>query len=175
MEPLPLEDVIRMLGLKPLTGEGGLWCQTYLSGETLPGGTLPRRATDRPVASAIHFLLTPAAFSRMHRLVTDEIWYYHMGAPVELLLLYPDGTCAVPVLGCGLAAGERPQITVPRGTWMGACLRGDGPYSLLSTSMAPAYADSDFEAGTWDRLRPLLSRPDLEPLLRRLTGEPRYS
>lgn len=170
----PLDDVIRTLNLEPLTGEGGLWCQTYQSDEALKGGTLPRRNTDRPVASAIHFLLTPTTFSCMHRLVTDEIWYYHMGAATELLLLCPDGTCTVQVLGCDLAAGERPQITVPRDTWMGACLKGEGPYSLLSTSMAPAYMASDFEAGTYEQLRPLLIDPALEPMLRRLTGAPRY-
>lgn len=174
MELLPLNEVVRLLDLQPLTGEGGLWCQTYLSGERWPGDDLPGRAGDRPAGSAIHFLLTPTACSRMHRLPTDEVWYHHLGGPVKLLLLGPDGTCAVRLLGGDLAAGERPQLTVPRGTWMGACLEGEGPYSLLSTSMAPAYLDSDFEAGDYRLLRPLLTDPALEPLLRRLTGEPRY-
>lgn len=174
MELTPLEDVIRILDLKPLVGEGGLWSQPYESDEFLAAGTLKGRDTDRPVCSTIHFLLTPGTFSCMHRLVTDEIWYYHMGAPVELLLLYPDGTAAVRVLGCGLAHGERPQLTIPRGTWMGARLKGEGPYSLMSTSMAPAYVASDFEAGSYEDLLPLLTDPAQEPLLRHLTGEPRY-
>ncbi len=169
-----LQEVIETLNLKPLVGEGGLWSQPYCSDETLPGGTLAGRDTDRPVGSTIHFLLTESTFSCMHRLVTDEIWYYHLGAPVELLLLSPDGSCAVRRLGCDLSAGERPQITVPRGTWMGAHLAQRGEYSLMSTSMAPAYVGSDFEAGSFEALRPLLNDAKLEPLLKLLTGEPRY-
>lgn len=175
MKKPTLEELVDALGLKPLVGEGGLWSQPYLSDETLPAGLLPGRDTDRPVGSTIHFLLTPTTFSCMHRLVTDEIWYYHLGSAAELLLLYPDGACAVRHLGCDIGAGERPQLTIPRGTWMGAHLKDPAEaYSLMSTSMAPAYVASDFEAGSFARLRPLLTDPALEPLLRLLTGAPRY-
>ena len=174
MKPLPLEDVIRLLDLKPLVGEGGLWKQTYISPETLSVDALPGRTTSRPMGSAIHFLLTPQTFSCMHRLQSDEIWYFHMGASVEMLLLYPDGTASVEVLGHNLASGQRLQVTVPRGTWMGAQLHEEGEYGLLSTSMAPGYADCEFEAAGYEELRPMLTDPAQEPILRRLTGEPRY-
>lgn len=169
-----LEDVIRMLELKPLVGEGGLWKQTYLSGETLSASVLPGRTTDRPMGSAIHFLLTPETFSCMHRLQSDEIWYFHMGASVEMLLIHPDGAAAVEVLGHDLLSGQRLQLTIPRGTWMGAQLHEAGEYALLSTSMAPGYADCEFEAGCYDALKPLLRDPSQDAMLRRLTGEPRY-
>jgi len=171
---LPLKDVIRLLDLKPLVGEGGLWKQTYLSDETLPASVLPGRTTDRLTGSAIHFLLTPETFSCMHRLESDEIWYFHMGASVEMLLLYPDGTAAIEVLGHDLLSGQRLQLTVPKGTWMGAQLHEKGEYGLLSTSMAPGYADCEFEAASFDALLPLLTDPAQESMLRRLTGEPRY-
>jgi hypothetical protein len=174
MELLPLNDVIRILDLQPLVGEGGLWSQPYSSDETLPAAVIKGREGDHPLASTIYFLLTPTTFSSMHRLTSDEIWYYHMGAPVELLLIYPDGSCTVAVLGCDLLHGERPQLTVPRGTWMGARIRGDQPYGLLSTSMAPAYLQIDFESGSYEQLLPLLTDPALEPMLRHLTQPPRY-
>ena len=174
MKLLPLKEVIRLLDLKPLVGEGGLWKQTYLSDETLPVSVLPGRTTDRLTGSAIHFLLTPETFSCMHRLESDEIWYFHMGASVEMLLLYPDGTAKVEVLGHDLMAGQKLQLTVPRGTWMGAQLHEAGEYGLLSTSMAPGYADCEFEAAGYDQLRPLLSDDAQEKMLRRLCGEPRY-
>lgn len=174
MKLLPLQEVVRLLDLHPLVGEGGLWKQTYISPEALRADVLPGRSTDRPMGSAIHFLLTPDTFSCMHRLESDEIWYFHMGVPVDMLLLYPDGTAAVHVLGHDLAAGQRLQVTVPRGTWMGAQLHEAGEYALLSTSMAPGYADCEFEAGSFEALLPLLTNPAQEPLLRRLTGEPRY-
>lgn len=174
MNLLPLEEVVRLLDLKPLVGEGGLWKQTYISPETLSSDVLPGRSTDRPMGSAIHFLLMPETFSCMHKLESDEIWYFHMGAPVEMLLLYPDGSACIRVLGHDLAAGQRLQVTVPHGTWMGAQLHAPGPYALLSTSMAPGYADCEFVPGTFEALLPLLTAPEQEPVLRRLTGEPRY-
>jgi len=174
MNLLPIEEVVRILDLKPLVGEGGLWKQTYLSPETLPVEVLPGRTTDRLTGSAIHFLLTPETFSCMHRLQSDEIWYFHMGASVEMLLIHPDGAVVVEVLGHDLAKGQRLQVTVPKGTWMGAQLHEKGEYALMSTSMAPGYADCEFEAGSFEALLPLLTDPAQEPILRRLTGEPRY-
>ena len=81
---------------------------------------------------------------------------------------------AVLVLGHDLANGQRLQVTVPRGAWMGAQLHAPGAYGLLSTSMAPGYADCEFEAGSYDELLPLLTDPTQETKLRRLTGAPRY-
>ena len=170
---IPLETVIRTLDLKPLVGEGGLWSQPYVSDETLMAGTLEGRPTDRPVASTIHYLLTPASFSCMHLLVSDEVWYHHAGPAAEMLLVYPDGHSEVRLLGQDLTAGERPQISVPRGVWQGCRMASDGPYTLMSTSMAPAYQDTDFTAGTYEALAPLTEAGHLE-LLRHLTAEPVY-
>ena len=174
MNLLPLEDVVRLLNLQPLVGEGGLWRQTFISPEMLDVSVLPGRSTSRPMGSAIHFLLTPQTFSCMHRLESDEIWYFHMGASVEMLLLYPDGTASVEVLGHDLANGQKLQVVVPKGTWMGAQLHENGEYGLLSTSMAPGYADCEFEPGSFDQLLPLVADEQQEKMLRRLTGEPRY-
>lgn len=168
------EEVIRLLGLEPLTGEGGMWAQPYSSDETLPAGTLEGRPTDRPVCSTIYYLLAPGTFSCMHRLVTDEIWYYHLGPAAEMLLIYPCGKVEIKRLGPDLAAGERPQITVPRGTWQGARMGGEGEYTLMSTSMAPGYMDTDFTAGTCEELLPLATGDYERELLEYLTQKPRY-
>lgn len=175
MKEPTLHELIELLHLTPLVGEGGLWSQPYRSDEMLPAGTLTGRDTARAICSTIYFLLTPTTFSCMHRLKSDEIWYYHCGAAAELLLLHPDGRCELRRLGCDLAAGERPQITVPRGTWMGAHLAEDKPYCLMSTSGAPAYEDSDFEAGSYEALAEHITDPALLPLLRKLTGAPQYT
>ena len=170
---IPLEEVIRILDLRPLIGEGGMWSQPYISDETLPARTLEGRPSERPVCSTIHFLITPESFSCMHRLVTDEIWYHHAGPAAKMLLIGPDGKSMVKMLGQDLLNGEMPQITVPRGTWQGCVMAGEGPYTLMSTSMAPAYQDSDFEAGTYEELE-ASTLPEHQELLRRLTSEPVY-
>lgn len=176
-EQTPLKDVIRILNLKPLTGEGGLWAQAHLSDEAVPAGQFKGRSTERPLYGTIFYLLTPDSFSCMHRLSTDEVWYHHSGPSAKLLLVHPDGRSETRLLGSELLHGELPQITVPRGTWQG-CLMAEpeggfepGAYTLMSTSMAPAYRDTDFETADFDRLRDTVSDEELE-LLRVLTGEP---
>ncbi len=210
---LPLEDLIRELNLEPLIGEGGFWAQGYVSDEVVMAGQYEGRPTERPLYGTIYFVLTPNCFSCMHCLPTDEVWYHHQGPAVKLLLISPTGygtntarhwKCEVKVLGQDIARGERPQIMVPRGTWQGAIMcdleGGDrnipsDAYTLMSTSMAPAYQLSDFETASYDELAALITNritnrsndspisadtgsestsQELLELLRQLTGEPLY-
>ena len=182
-QQIPLEDVIKILGLEPLVGEGGLWSQGVVSDETLVAGAATGRDTDRPLYGTIYYLLTPDTFSCMHRLITDEVWYHHSGPAAQLLLVYPDGRAEVKLLGGDLLNGEQPQIMVPRGVWQGCRMAplpatGEDPstdssptggiYTLMSTSMAPAYQQSDFEAATFEELQDLVPAGYHE-LLRQLT------
>ena len=59
----------------------------------------------------------------MHRLPTDELWHFYLGDPIELLLLYSDGSDELVILGQDVLAGQRIQTVVPAGTYMGARLR----------------------------------------------------
>ena len=172
-EMISAGDVIRILDLKPLTGEGGMWAQGFVSDETVPAGAFDGRDTDRPLYGTIYYLLTPGSFSCMHKLVTDEVWYHHSGPAAKLLLLYPAGSSEIKLLGQDLLNGELPQLCVKRGTWQGCIMNEDGPYTLMSTSMAPAYQDSDFAAASYDELKEYVSAENQE-LLRKLTAEPVY-
>ena len=75
----------------------------------------------KPLCSAIVALLVDDlnVFSDMHRLPTDELWHFYLGDPIELLLLSPDGSDELVVLGHDVLAGQRVQTVVPAGTWMG--------------------------------------------------------
>ena len=105
-----IESIIEKLKLVPLTGEGGMYRYLY-AGE--------KDAAGRESYSSIYYLLTEHSFSHMHRLKTDEIYHYYMGDGLELLLLYPDGTSEIKVLGTRLSDGEVPQFRVPAGVWQG--------------------------------------------------------
>ena len=173
-----LEDVIEILELEPLPFEGGLWKKSCYSDITMPDGTLGY-PNDRPLYGAIYYLLTPESFSKMHRLLQDEIWYHHQGPAVRLLLVYPDGKSEVKILGQDLKNGERPQIRVPRGTWQGAAMvptkpqdpEDETPFTLMSTSMAPEYLATDYSEATFDDLKDFVDPKDLD-LLRFVTGDP---
>ena len=127
---LTAAEIIELLGLSPLPVEGGYFRVTHSS--------------DR--SSAIYFLMTPGEFSAMHRLVHPELWHWYAGAPATMLLLDPDGGVREPVLGVDLAAGQRPQVMVDPGVFMGASTSGH--WTLVGTTMAPPFTEVGLEFPT---------------------------
>jgi predicted cupin superfamily sugar epimerase len=148
---LELQELIKLLDLHPLEGEGGLYAETYRSTEHIPQSALPARYAGggRAYGTAIYYLLNnaPDSFSALHRLKTDEIYHFYLGDPIELLLLFPDGMPRVVQMGQDLRAGQYVQFVVPAGTWQGSRLLPGGTWALLGTSMAPGFDFADFEAG----------------------------
>jgi predicted cupin superfamily sugar epimerase len=144
-------EVIALLALEPLPGEGGMWAQHWRDANS----------------NAIYYLMRPGDFSAMHRLDGPELWHHYAGAPVQMLLLNPDGSARRPLLGTDLLAGERPVVAVEAGVWMGAETTGE--WSLVGTSMAPPFAPEGFELGDGEALA--RSHPDVAPHIRRLVRE----
>ena len=164
------EEIIEHLGLSPMPLEGGYFKINYLSSEVLPAGSLPDRySSNRQFGNAIYFLETTEQFSAMHTLITDEIYYHHIGDPLEMLLLYPDGRGEIKLLGNDLAGGHRPQICVPRGTCHGSrpMPEGEWGYSLVSASMAPGWSEDDLTFATRTEL--LKSHPEFKSYIAELT------
>ena len=126
--------VIAALGLAPLPREGGFFRQTWRT----------------EAGSAILYLMTPAGFSALHRLRTDEVWHFHAGDAVEHVQLDArDGSLRRTVLGPDVLRGEAPQLVVPGGLWQGARL---GParehgWALLGATLAPPWNEREFELG----------------------------
>jgi len=153
MPPLTAAHIIELLHLEPLPIEGGFFRRTYRAEETIAKTALPDRYPHaKYFGSAIYYLLDAARFSALHRLLTDEVYHFYLGDPVEMLLLYPDGSSEVIPLGSDLEAGDQVQFVAPRGTWQGARLRAGGRFALLGTTLAPAWDESDFELGRRDEL-----------------------
>jgi len=149
------EQVIALLNLRPLPVEGGLYAETYRAAEAIPATALPARyGGGRPHGTAIYYMLTPETCSRLHRLRTDEVWHFYLGDPVDLLMLLPQGGGQIVRIGTDLPAGQRPQVVVPHGVWMGARLQPEGCFALLGTTMAPGFGPADFELGERAALLP---------------------
>ncbi len=162
------QDLIELLQLEPLPVEGGYFRRTYCSDETIARDALPARYSQaKALGSAIYFLLHGADFSALHRLQSDEIYHFYRGDPVELLLLFPDGSGEVRFLGSALEAGQQPQVVAPRGAWQGSRLEPGGHYALIGTTLAPAYDPSDFELGEREML--IQQYPTQAELIRALT------
>ncbi len=167
------EQIIDHYKMRRLEGEGGMVYQVYISDETFPDGTLPGRKGKRPYGSSILYLLSGGAFSRMHRLSSDEIFHFYLGDPCEMLLLAPDGTGKKIRLGSDILAGDSLQVVVPRGWWQGTRVLDGGSWALLGTSMSPGYSAEEYEDGDFTEL--IEQYPDFRSDLERLSGSAVYS
>jgi uncharacterized protein len=157
--------------MKRIPQEGPWFSLTYESADMLDGADLPERYAGRShlAGSAIVLVETAADFSAMHRLRTDEVWHFYGGSPIDLLLLYPDGTGRKVTLGRDVLSGQLPQFTVPHGVWQGSVPRGSAPkaYSLAGDQLSPAFDYGDFEMGYRDALQ--REYPAFAADIRRLT------
>lgn len=166
------DAIVNALGLVPHPKEGGYFRETYRAAETLAVSALGGRYTAaRAVSTAIYYLLTPATFSALHRLASDEVFHFYAGDPVEQLRLHPDGRGEIVTIGNNLSAGQRPQTVVPRGVWQGARLAPGGRYALLGCTVAPGFDYADYEAG--ERAALAAAYPDFAGRIASLTAENR--
>ena len=99
------------------------------------------------LASALYFLVTPDRQMKLHRLRSEQIYHHYLGDSLEVLLLLPDGSGALAVVGSDLAAGMRPQLLIPGGAWHVSRLKAGGSYALLGTTEFPGFDPSDLEIG----------------------------
>jgi uncharacterized protein len=142
------DDIVRVLDLKPHPVEGGFFRETWRDATAIPGASLPRHGVDRPVGTAIYYLLTGGTVSEMHRLPGDEVFHFYLGDPVRMLQLHPGGQAKVMTLGHDLLAGQVPQLVVPGGVWQGShVLPGPHGFALLGATMAPAFDYADYATG----------------------------
>lgn len=135
-------ELVTRLDLTPHP-ERGYFVETYRAATAVTAAT---HVGPRAASTAIYFLIVadaPATF--LHRLLSDETFHLYEGGPLELLLLAPDGSTAVRRLGLDLAAGERPQLTVPAGTWFGTELLPGASHCLVGCTVAPGFEFADFE------------------------------
>lgn len=149
--PLTADEVIALLDLAPLEGEGGFFRQTYVR-------------NDGVSTTAILYLVTPDSFSSLHRLSHDELFHAYLGDPCRMLT-FRDGDLPVEtILGGDLRGGQRIQHLVPAGTWQGTRLVEGGAWALLGTTMTPGFDPAGFE-GASDAILAGLS-PEIATLLR---------
>ena len=132
----PMSDaraIIDKLGLAPHP-EGGWYRQTWRA---------PGPAGERPIATAIHFLLEQGQRSHWHRIDGTEIWLWHAGSPLTLLTA-PDETGPVEtrMLGGDVLAGQEPQHVIAPHHWQSA--QADLGWALVSCTVAPGFQFETF-------------------------------
>ena len=162
------EQIKAMLGLEPHP-TCGFVAETYRSPLKIPVGALPHAyESERPYASALYFLVTPQAQIVMHRIRSDQLYHHYLGDPLEVLMLFPDGTGAVAAVGSDLAAGERPQLFIPGGTFHTSRLASEASFALLASTEWPGVEPPDVEHGDIEEL--MMAYPDFREQIRAFTS-----
>ena len=114
------DEIIEHLGLERHP-EGGYFRETWRHD---PGDG------SRGAGTAVYFLLREGQRSYWHRVDADELWLFHLGAPVTLRIKDGDGPVAV-------------HVVVPAGAWQTA----DAPdgTSLVTCTVSPAFQFEGFD------------------------------
>jgi predicted cupin superfamily sugar epimerase len=129
-------ELVARLELKPHP-EGGWYREVHRSGEQVQTARGPRAAL-----TTIYYLLEQQQVSRWHVVASDEIWHFHTGAPLELLVYRPD-TRAFRRSVLGPPVDERAPIGIVRaGEWQAA--RSLGDCSLVGCDVGPGFEFEDF-------------------------------
>lgn len=163
------EEIKSLLGLEPHP-TCGFVAETYRSPMKIPGSALPQAYEgDRPFGSALYFLVTPDAQIVLHRIRSDQQYHHYLGASLEVLLLYPNGTGEVVTVGSDLGAGQRPQLFLPGGTFHTSRLAPDADYALLASTEWPGVEPPDVEHGDAEAL--MRAYPDLRDEIRAFTAD----
>jgi len=131
------EELIEALELAPHP-EGGWYRETWRA---------TARDGERAPASAVYYVMQPGQQSRWNRVDAAEIWLWHAGDPVDLLIAASGADEPKTVrLGGRVTEGQSPQVIVPAGHWQSAVLvDGSAGYAFISCIVAPTFEFSGFE------------------------------
>ncbi|HET6283862.1 MAG TPA: cupin domain-containing protein [Polyangia bacterium] len=138
-------EIVRRLGLVAHP-ERGFYTETYRSPLAIDSAA---HGGSRAASTAIYFLVTreqPTTY--LHRLRSDELFHLYEGGPLDVLLLPGAGDGApgeVRRLGLDLAAGDRPQLVIPAGTWFAVELTAPATHCLFGCTVAPGFDFADFD------------------------------
>lgn len=130
-------ELIRSLRLEPHP-EGGFYRETWRSTTRVTADQRPSRSA----ITTIHFLLAAGSFSAWHRVLSDEVWHWYEGEPLELLLASPDFSVTQRLELGAVDVGAGPVATVPAHWWQAA--RPLGAYALCGCTVAPGFEFEDF-------------------------------
>jgi uncharacterized protein len=151
-DDLTAEEIRALLKLQP-HATCGFVRVTFISEKRIAAGGLPPPfAEGRPTGSALYFMVTPEAPVRLHRIRNDQLYHYYLGDPVEVLLLYENGTSERVVIGPDLAEGQRVQLFIPGNTFHTARVIGQRIWFLGASTEWPGVEPPDVEIGDVEAL-----------------------
>jgi predicted cupin superfamily sugar epimerase len=161
--PTTAEHWINHLNLQPHP-EGGYYKEVFRSTNevTRAGATVTKQA-----CTSIYYLLEGRDFSGFHRLASDELWYFHKGAPLHIQVIDNQGKQTTIELSDGDTGSL--QAIIPPNTWFAAEIPSGSGFALVSCAVAPGFDFAEFEMAKREEL--LKQYPQHGALLERLCRE----
>ncbi|MEI8185640.1 MAG: cupin domain-containing protein [Chlorobiaceae bacterium] len=149
--------------------EGGYYRETYRSGGSYAFTNTSIFSGKRSYATAIFYLLKGTDRSKLHRIHSDELWFFHAGNPLKVYMFPKKGEPSGFTLGMSVENCEVLQETVPAESWFGASLENpeNESYSLVSCVVAPGFEFRDFTFA--DRTTLLKKFPNNRDIIEHLT------
>jgi uncharacterized protein len=150
---LSAREIQTLLDLEP-NATCGFVRLTFTSKQWIGADVLPSPFTsERPLGSALYFMVTPTAPVRLHRIRNDQLYHYYLGDPLEVFLLHDNGTAERIIVGPDLSGGQRVQLFIPGSTFHTARLLGNEWFLGASTEW-PGVVSEDVEIGNVEKLAP---------------------
>ncbi|WOJ93643.1 cupin domain-containing protein [Congregibacter variabilis] len=144
-------ELIQSLGLEGHV-EGGYYRRTY---EATNQARIPSEDGERFSMTSIYYLLTAGGpIGHFHRNRSDIVHYFHLGDPIEYVLIHPDGELQTVIMGPDPRKGHHLQLTVAGGVWKASRLNGEGRqgYGLISEAVSPGFDYRDMTLGITSQL-----------------------
>jgi len=114
--------------------EGGWFAEIYAA---------PFKQNDRPLAGSIYFLLDGDDVSHFHQIDCDEVWYYHAGCGMKIIVLH-DGHVEEFLLGVDTKRNRQPMVVVPAGAIFAAENIDKKSYTFISCMTTPRFVYEGF-------------------------------
>lgn len=149
---LTAAKICSLLDLEPNATCGSVRV-SFVSQQSIAAGGLPARfADERPLGSALYFLVTPDSPVRLHRIRNEQLYHYYLGDPLEVFMLHADGSSERVVVGPDIGGGEHLQLRIPGNTFHTARVIGSRRWFLGGSTEWPGVAPTDVEIGNVDEL-----------------------
>lgn len=150
------KDIINNLGLIPHP-EGGYYKRMFCSENKSIGG--------KNLMSSIYYLLEKEDFSAFHRLSSVEVWFFHIGEPINIYIFNKQGKLETYSLSSQIT--DNFQLAIETNTWFAAEIPSKKGYSLVSCAVSPEFSFNNFELAKREEL--LKEYPQYQSIINKLT------
>jgi predicted cupin superfamily sugar epimerase len=144
--PATAQYWISHLNLQPHP-EGGYYKEVFRSAnEVMRVGAI----AVKQACTSIYYLLEGEDFSGFHRLASDELWYFHKGAPLHIHVIDNHGTHTTIELSDSSTGNL--QAVIAANTWFAAEVPTGSGFALVSCAVAPGFDFTEFEMAKKQKL-----------------------